>query len=519
LQSFDFNAFEPAPEPEPEPEPVRVPEPEPVSAPEPEFVAEVEPEPQLQSFDFNAFEPAPEPEPVRAPEPVPAPEPVRAEPEFVAEVVPEPVREPVRAPAPTLVPAPEPVRAEPEFITEVEPESVSEDEEYDDEYDETFGTFRTTNFASGMAAAADMVNQLSRAEIKAIDKKNKQNRKLYRVSNVQILKNYRGYSEEDKGHYRYIFGRRVAATVWPFFNYIILIGLAFVIMYPILFMVSTAIRPQEQMIDPSIMWIPRSLRFENFSEAFTGVTTGQGNEGLIFNTFLINIGASILQVIVCALTGYGFARFKFKGRNLLFGIVILQMIVPVQVIMIPLFLQFRTFDVFGIITAVTGEPLNLIGNPITMFIMAFFVNGIRAGLFVLLFRQFFRGLPKELEDAAHLDGCGPLATFVRIMVPNSLVSFLTVFIFSVVWYWNETYITSLLMMGTPTIAVAVENMWQTLAFDPIVNPGLETGGKTINDFITWVQAGCIMAITPLLIMYVCLQKYFVEGVERSGITG
>jgi multiple sugar transport system permease protein len=369
------------------------------------------------------------------------------------------------------------------------------------EYDEAlYGSFRTTYYAPGASsAAAGFASQkLTKAEIKEIDRRNKEARKKYHVSNWQILKNYRKFNEEEQTHYRYIFGRRVAETVWPIFNYIILIGLAFVIMYPIMFMVSNAIRPQAETIDPSIMWIPRTLRFENFAEAFDAVVTNPNNEGIIFNSFFITIVSSIIQVIVCALTGYGFARFKFKGRNLLFGIVILQMIVPVQVVIIPLYMQFRYFDIFGIIRMISGDSLNLIGNPVTLFLMAFFVNGVRAGLFVLLFRQFFRGLPKELEDAAYLDGCGPLGTFVRIMVPNSFVGFLTVFIFSVVWYWNETYITGLLLLGTPTIALSIENLWETMASYRLINPSGRPEGLGPADFIVWVQAGYVSFLTKAL---------------------
>jgi len=388
-----------------------------------------------------------------------------------------------------------------------------EEEEYVPE------AFRTTRFVPADVSAHD--EQLTKKQIKEIDKKNKEVRKQYHVSNFQILKNFKKYNDHEKEHYRYLFGRRVATAVWPFFHYVILIGLAFVILYPIMFMITNSIRPQIETTDPSTMWIPKSLRFENFSETFTAITTAQGYESVIFNTFFINVGCSIVQVITCALAGYGFARFKFKGRNALFGLVLLQMIVPVQVVMIPLYMQFRYFDFFGILAQLSssGESPNLIGNPLTLFIMAFFANGIRAGLFILLFRQFFRGLPKELEDAAYLDGCGPLSTFVRIMVPNAFVSFLTVFIFSVVWYWNDTYVTGMLVGGEggrPTISIAIEghNLWQTISYF--------RHGEIVGDassYIVWVQAGCLMAIAPILLMYIFLQKHFVEGVERSGIVG
>ncbi|MCL2071445.1 MAG: carbohydrate ABC transporter permease [Oscillospiraceae bacterium] len=386
-------------------------------------------------------------------------------------------------------------------------------EGYAEYYQKNYGSYRTDNFEPGVSGVASVV--LTKKQIKEIDKKNKEVRKQYHVSNMAILKNYRSYSESEKEHYRYLFGRRVAATVWPFFNYVILIGLAFVILYPILFMITNSIRPQIETTDPSTMWIPKSLRFRNFFETFDAIN--KAHPGIFINTFLINIGCSIVQVVTCALTGYGFARFKFKGRNLLFGIVILQMIIPIQIIMIPMFMQFRFFDFFGLIGFLPGiQSINLINNPVTMFIMAFFVNGIRAGLFILLFRQFFRGLPKELEDAAYLDGCGPFETFVKIMVPNSFVSFLTVFIFSVVWYWNDSYVSGMLIEGSPTIALAIENLWTTMSFY-FHGSGQGYGGP--ESFIVWVQAGCLMSIAPILIMYIFLQKHFVEGVERSGIVG
>jgi len=105
---------------------------------------------------------------------------------------------------------------------------------------------------------------------------------------------------------------------------------------------------------------------------------------------------------------------------------------------------------------------------------------------------------------------------VKVMVPNAFVSFLTVFIFSVVWYWNDSYVSGMLISGTPTIALAIENLWATVSFY-FHGTAEGTGGPAA--FIVWVQAGCLMAISPILLMYIFLQKYFVEGVERSGIVG
>ena len=354
----------------------------------------------------------------------------------------------------------------------------------------------------------------TKKELKELEKQRKALHKQYHISNIEIIRNYKTYSDAEKKHYRYIVGRRVSDKVWPVFRFIILFGLAFVILKPMLFMISCSLRPQYEMNDPSIMWIPKTLIFSNFSETWQATHMGS----VLWNTISVNVICSLLQVVTCAITGYGFARFKFKGRGLLFVIVILQIIVPTQVILIPQFMQFRYFDVFGIISMFKGgaEPgLNLTDSPMALYLQAFFVNGIRAGLFILLFRQFFRGLPKELEDAAHLDGCGPFATFIRIMVPNAKTSFLTVFIFSLVWYWNDSYVSNMFFADADTIALQIGNLYTTIS--SWLNGGTPTG--VAADFMVWIEAGCLISLLPILIIYCFLQRQFIEGIERSGITG
>ena len=320
---------------------------------------------------------------------------------------------------------------------------------------------------------------------------------------------------------RYNRNRRIIGAVWPFFRALILFGLGFVIMYPLLFMLSTAFRPNEQMNDPSIVWLPKSFTWDNIHETATVMKFNYWDsahpfQNTVLNTILLNVVSSVLQVITCSITGYGFARFKFKGRNLLFAIVLLMIIVPPQITTIPLYLQFAYFKLFGIIPLydAKGEPLSIINTGLTMYLPALFANGIKAGLFIYIFRQFFRGLPKELEDAAYLDGCGPFETYVKIMVPNAKTSFLTVFLFSIVWYWNDFYVSSSFFTENNTVALMLKNLDATLQqqlFD----------GQTVSvrQIIVWLESGCLLAITPLLIMYTFHQKYFVEGVERSGLTG
>jgi len=274
-------------------------------------------------------------------------------------------------------------------------------------------------------------------------------------------------------------------------------------------MLSTAFRPNEQMNDPSVVWLPKSFTMQNIYDVWKVMNFGD----TAINTVILNLIASVLQVVTCSITGYGFARFKFKGKGLLFAIVILMIIVPPQITTIPLYMQYAYFDLFGIIPLFNGgNSISLINSPLTMYLPALFANGIRAGLFIFIFRQFFRGLPKELEDAAYLDGCSPLYTYVKIMIPNAKQSFLTVFLFSIVWYWNDYYVSSSFFTRNDTVALMLKNLNTNLT-----QQLFDGQSVSVRQIIVWLEAGCLLSITPILIMYVFLQRYFIEGIERSGL--
>lgn len=310
----------------------------------------------------------------------------------------------------------------------------------------------------------------------------------------------------------YLRRKRIAEMVWPVFRTFILIGLCFIILYPLIYMISCAFRMQKDMNDPTVMWIPRNLTLSVIRDAAKAMdywTT-------LRMTLLTNIGCSVVQVVSCAVTGYGFARFKFKFQKPLFFIVIMMIMVPPQILSISQFMFYRFFDLFGIVTLINGEPISLIDNPITMYLPALTANGIKAGLFIFLFRQFFKGLPKELEDAAYLDGCGPFKTFIRVMCPNASSSFLTVFLFSVVWYWNDYYVSSTFFYDQKTMALMLKNLDAQLNMILFTN---STIAPDIREKIVWLEAGCLISILPILLMYIFLQKYFTEGIERSGLVG
>ncbi len=315
---------------------------------------------------------------------------------------------------------------------------------------------------------------------------------------------------------------KLSERLWKIARFLILTGLCFVILYPLIYMISCAFRAQEDMHDPTVMWIPRHVTFDILKQTMKAMDFWH----TLGNTVLLNIGCSLVQVIACAVTGYGFARFQFKGQKFLFGIVIMMILVPHQILAIPQYMEFR--HCFGIeplmqklaqqgkISSSFAQAFNFIDTPLTMYLPALSANGIRAGLMIFLFRQFFRGIPRELEDAAYLDGCGAFRTFLQVMLPNAGSAILTVFLFSVVWYWNDYYVSSTFFTNNQTIALMLKNLDTQLTRTIFHTTTAEISPR---EKIIWMEAGCLLAVTPLLILYICMQKYFVEGIERSGLAG
>ena len=311
---------------------------------------------------------------------------------------------------------------------------------------------------------------------------------------------------------KYLRRKQFIDNVWPVCRGLLVFGLCFVIIYPLLFMITAAFRERQDMNDPTVIWLTKHFTKNNIKDviALTDFWKTLGN------TLFINIGCSVVQVLTCALTGYGFGRFEFKGKKLLFGVVILMILMPAQIILIPQYMFFRYFNPLGIYHMIKGEYINLIDNALVMYMPAITANGIRAGLFIFLFRQAFRGLPKELEDAAYLDGCSPLKTFVSVMVPNASSTFLTVFLLSVVWYWNDYYVSTSFFTENSTIALQLKNLRTTLQMKLFGNTTQQVNAREV---IVWLEAGCLISVTPILVMYVFLQRYYTEGIARAGLTG
>lgn len=301
--------------------------------------------------------------------------------------------------------------------------------------------------------------------------------------------------------------RLTARVIWPVVRTVLLFGICFLLLYPLLYMFVSAFRAPEDLYNPSVIWITRHWTTDHLMtliELINYPTT-------LMNTALISIVSAVVQTVVCSFVGYGFARFKFKGRNVMFALVIFTIIIPPHAIINSLYMIFRFFHIP--IYSLFAGTVKLVDTPFVFWIQALFGMGLRSGLFIFIYRQTFRGMPSELENAALIDGCNPLQTYLRVMMPNAVMAMVTVFMFSLVWHWNDTYSVSILAPQMKTLSTAIADL-QIEVFR------LKDGGDT-NPMINQVrmQAGALLSIAPMLVVFLFGQRAFTESIERTGIVG
>lgn len=309
------------------------------------------------------------------------------------------------------------------------------------------------------------------------------------------------------------FQKNLLHFLYAVFRLFLLLGLSYIVLYPVFRMVSKAFS-EDYIASATSVWIPKHVGMTNINYALEHFHYWES----FWASVKVSLGSAIVQVITSALVGYGFARFKFKGRGFLFALVILTMIVPPQTYLISTFLTYRYFDFFYLLkipSLITGTDmsLKLIGTPWALWVPALFGVGLRGGLFIYIFRQFFRGMSKELEEAAYIDGCSPFGTFLRIMAPNALASALVVFLFSLVWHWNDFFTMSMMYSGASQnrpLSLVLMTEYSAL--------GVASFGADVN-YVYILNAAALLTILPLIVVFAIAQKYFIESVDKVGVKG
>lgn len=279
--------------------------------------------------------------------------------------------------------------------------------------------------------------------------------------------------------------------------YILLSIVAYLYLQPLLYMISTMLKNISDLLDPSVKWIPRVVTWENMKKAFEGMHYPEA----LRNTTIIALSCSIVQVLICSMTGYALARLAVPFKGLITALVILTFLIPPQVIIIPLYVIF--------------SKLGLLNSVFVFLVPAIFGQGLKGALFILIFRQFFKSQPPSLEEAAKLDGASASRLYFRIMLPLAQSACLVVFLFSFIWYWNMYYEPSMfLAKGFTPLSIRLDNL------EEVLNPSL-LGNKNavITNPVTegTKMAAAFLIIFPPLVIFMILQRWFITGIERTGL--
>lgn len=297
----------------------------------------------------------------------------------------------------------------------------------------------------------------------------------------------------------FLFGNRAhRGLTFNVVLYTLLIAIGFVYLQPLLFMFISSIKSPDDLLNPMVQWVPTEFFLGNYDKALRVLDY----PNTLLTSMVMSIAPSLLQTFVASVVGYGLARYRFWGKPIVFVLLLATFIIPPQNTVIPQMLTYR--------------DLGLLGQPLALILPALLGQGYKSAIFVLIFYQNFISLPKVLEESAQLDGASDLRIFFSIAVPSALPAYVVSFIFSIVWYWNETFLTVIFLEGgMTTLPMQLSRFAQ--AYENLYPPGVVNIFDRLNEAVK--MSGTFLNILPLLVMYFILQRWFVESVEMTGITG
>ncbi|XEC95827.1 carbohydrate ABC transporter permease [Paenibacillus tarimensis] len=278
------------------------------------------------------------------------------------------------------------------------------------------------------------------------------------------------------------------------FLYLILIDTAYIYLNPIFYMISNMVKSSVDILDPAVQWVPRIIYFGMLQDAWEMI---QYPKALTISLVLSG-SIAVFQTVTCAVAGYAFARLDVPFKNFWFFCLLLTFIVPPQLTVLP--------------TIIAASQLGVLKSFIPIVAPSLFAQGVKGALFVIIYRQFFAKQPKELEEAAIIDGANTVKVFSRVMLPLATPAIVVVFLFSFVWNWNDFYTPSIFLHGMPDQPLSVGVSSITNA----INLRAQEVGPSLYDEPMKMAASFLMILPPL-ILYMFAQRWFVEGVDRTGL--
>ncbi|MDD4164344.1 MAG: carbohydrate ABC transporter permease [Eubacteriales bacterium] len=318
--------------------------------------------------------------------------------------------------------------------------------------------------------------------------------------------------------YKYLTAYYAKQAIFKIFRLLLLIGISFVILFPYYSKIAGSFMSRDDFVDVSVKLIAKYPTLDTYK----AIINDNKYFLALFNTTLLSLLCGVSQMLTCAVVGYGFAKFKFKFKGLLFMLVILTMIIPRDTLQLSLFMKMRYFDIWGIVGFIkkyifgSSEATPAIANLLNSFwplaILSLTGLAFKNGLFIYIMRQYFNGVPDELEEAAYVDGAGVLKTFVRIILPMSVPMLVTIFMFSFSWQWSDSFYTGLFFTNKTDFVLLPD-----IVSIPV---SLDTNYAAKEAYEAAIRNTCgLMILAPLVVLYLFGQRTLIEGVERSGITG
>ena len=307
-------------------------------------------------------------------------------------------------------------------------------------------------------------------------------------------------------------------VVWVIFRLVLLIGISYVILFPFFAKSSGSFMSREDFVDVTVKLIPKYPTLDTYRAII------QENDYFtaLLNTSILSVLCGIIQTFMCCVIGYGLAKFKFKGSKLIFFLVIFTMVVPHRTLQLSMFMKFRYFDILGIFNLLGGgvfeglkvlpfTSLNLNNTYWPLALLSIGGLAFKNGLYIFMMRQFFRGVPDELEESAYIDGSGTFRTFIQIILPLSVPMMITIFLFAFSWQWTDNFYTTIFFTKASMVLMP----------DIIAIPKtLDTAYAAQNLYESAIRNTCgLLILAPLLIIYIFMQRFLIGGIERSGIVG
>lgn len=297
---------------------------------------------------------------------------------------------------------------------------------------------------------------------------------------------------------------------------IILLSIGFIIIYPLFYMIVCSVEGKDAFYESTRVWIPTQFSIkENYTAAFNSMNYGRS----FFSTVMYAVVTALLEVGSCAFIGYGFARFEFREKKIYMALLLMTILVPDMIMLIPRMVNFANMDFLGIlglfkkITNIDLRP-NVLNSPFVFWLPSIFGTGLRSGVLIYIYIQFFKGLPHELEEAAYVDGANHFRTFFSIALPSSGVVILTVTVFSLIWHWNDYLLSGMYLTEDYPLAMQLNMLRQTISLK--YNISVDSSHP---ETMAYLMAGCVLFVLPMLIVYMILQRGFIESIDRVGITG